>query len=1177
MKKIARKLLCLVLVLMMAMPMIILPTSAEVGDLIDEINFNGGGAWNSDAPTGGWGGMDPQISEDGRSMDLKFTYKKSEGSVWGGALDTSKYVMSKSAYTTVFTVEAEDANQEVGLFLDWKTGFIVKPGQDSFRFGRDRAGTTYAGIEGTYDGTKSLKQTYAIEVEDSGTGKSNYKITAYKLWVILDGKWTLLYSLSGSELTCNPDSALNWSSGDYEYVLRFWRNGTDESQVKKSLIVSNCNVYSGLAVTNRKVAPPTGELIYKANFKGTEDFWTPEQSWAGMKKKQPSSDGSSITLIPTIYDSKGEVVTQGAVWGDDLPYPDYRMLQSAYTVVFTLEADDANQELGLFPDWNTGFILKPGQDSYRYGKYGKETAGSTIFSGSYAGTQALQQTYAIEIKDEGDENDGTKENFEYNITEYNLYVVQDGEWVKLFSLKNSEYASAVKNALTWNSSNYEFVLRLFRNGQDTTQNAGMTVSDLCVYTGLSVSEGFVSASGAYDQHVERIISADFTSDNGGLWSPKKGWAGMNENRYNATTRSIRLVPSTYDADGMILTEGAVWGAELHYPTYRMLQSSYTAVFTVEAENADQEIGFYPDWNTGFILKPGADSFRYGVGKLGETLVDANGNEIKGSYNGNKSLKQTYAIEIMDSGNENDGNVANFEYDITEYNLYVAVDGEWVLIYKFSAPDNEAAAAAIEENLKWNTETAENYEYVLRFYRNGLDKSQEGKYVTISDLDVYKGLGVTAGKISVPMPSSYADANDGELLYYADFNGTSGIWTPQKDWDGWGGIEETILNKHTIEMRIEDGKSGVWGTNLNVSKYPMLKNSYTVVFTLEASDANQEIGFYPDWNSGFILTPGQNAYRFNKSTNEGKNNAVVAGVEGTYGGTKALKQTYAIQISDNGTSTSDFDCAIYNLWVLQDGEWVLVRALTPDELVNDPSTALNWSDKDPEFVLRFHRNALVGNQDGAVTVSGLKVYKGSGNLPSVVDLINGASIRIDEPTGLRFTGLIYKSYIDTFKAKYGEDNVIMGMLITPTDYLTDVEFTKEALDASEREGVKYLEIDALTVLEDGDYYKINCAITNIKSENYERAFSAILYVKVVDGENVEYIYSDYDSENNSRTVADIAVAAYNDLSDVRGTVKNGLTYQYEVETVDGKKYSPYEKRDNLLNFFQQREQVNTLVP
>ena len=111
-------------------------------------------------------------------------------------------------------------------------------------------------------------------------------------------------------------------------------------------------------------------------------------------------------------------------------------------------------------------------------------------------------------------------NFEYNITEYNLYVVQDGEWVKLFSLKNSEYASAVKNALTWNSSNYEFVLRLFRNGQDTTQNAGMTVSDLCVYTGLSVSEGFVSASGAYDQHVERIISADFTSDNGGLWSPK---------------------------------------------------------------------------------------------------------------------------------------------------------------------------------------------------------------------------------------------------------------------------------------------------------------------------------------------------------------------------------------------------------------------------------------------------------------------------------------------------------------------------------------------------------------------------------------------------------------------------------------------------------------------------------
>ena len=201
-----------------------------------------------------------------------------------------------------------------------------------------------------------------------------------------------------------------------------------------------------------------------------------------------SDVGSSVALTPVSSN------TQASVWGAELPAESdknadgkFRMLQSAYTVVFTLNAENANQEMGILLDWATGFAITPGNNSFRYVK-GKQA--ETIFTGTYEGTKSLTQTYAIEIKDEGTAtNINDHSTFSYNCTVYNLYVVQNGEWVKIFSLEDStENAQKLKDALNWGSGDWEFVLRMFRDGLDENQRNAMTISDMSVYKGLAIAE-----------------------------------------------------------------------------------------------------------------------------------------------------------------------------------------------------------------------------------------------------------------------------------------------------------------------------------------------------------------------------------------------------------------------------------------------------------------------------------------------------------------------------------------------------------------------------------------------------------------------------------------------------------------------------------------------------------------
>ena len=58
-------------------------------------------------------------------------------------------------------------------------------------------------------------------------------------------------------------------------------------------------------------------------------------------------------------------------------------------------------------------------------------------------------------------------------------------------------------------------------------------------------------------------------------------------------------------------------------------------------------------------------------------------------------------------------------------------------------------------------------------------------------------------------------------------------------------------------------------------------------------------------------------------------------------------------------------------------------------------------------------------------------------------------------------------------------------------------------------------------DDGNAYKINCVLSNVREANYTRKFSAITYVEI---NGLTYLYADYSEENNARSITLVAEAA-----------------------------------------------------
>ena len=656
-----------------------------------------------------------------------------------------------------------------------------------------------------------------------------------------------------------------------------------------------------------------------------------------------------------------------------------------------------------------------------------------------------------------------------------------------------------------------------------------------------------SAETSAQAEIEPLYTVNFNGDSNMAKLEKQGWdANMTVTRSSdGTSVDLKINSGKWGNVGSQLNGLNIQGG------------SYTFVFTVTASDDNEEIGLLLDHQTGFVVNPGQNTYRY-TDHLKETTPIATT-----EYNGTGELTQTYAIEVAGEGEGSTNGQPNVT--IVAYNLYnLTTDDAGNEVWNL--------AATLEDKLDgfffdWGYAGDCDANIYARFSRDRKNYNDANNgTITVSDFTVYEDLAVTKGYFDAPeapaVPETPGAGITAELLYEANFNGDS-TW---KVGSSWAGMKTTVIDGGKgVVLKPENGanannRASAWGKELDTSKYPMLGNAYTVMFTVTASDEDEAVGLYPDWNSGFVLTPGKNSFRFNKSTEEGKKNTDIVPAQ-VYDGTGALTQTYAIAFKDEGTSSSEYNCTAYDLYVLQDGIWVLLYSLNDTERTMNKNTGLNWDSSDYEVVLRFYRDPKIGNQDGSITISDLKVYRGIDIFPKL-GMAEGASVRMNTPTGIRFTGAVDKTYFDGLKTQYGADNVTLGMLITPTDYLTanNLVFTKAALDACEAiSGAKYLEIDAITVLEEDAYYKVNCAMTNVLEANYARDFSAVLYIKV-NGEIVEY--SAYDAEDNSRSIAEVSEAAYNDVKTTADEV-----YKYATTTEAGATvYSPYENRDILKDFF-----------
>ena len=139
----------------------------------------------------------------------------------------------------------------------------------------------------------------------------------------------------------------------------------------------------------------------------------------------------------------------------------------------------------------------------------------------------------------------------------------------------------------------------------------------------------------------------------------------------------------------------------------------------------------------------------------------------------------------------------------------------------------------------------------------------------------------------------------------------------------------------------------------------------------------------------------------------------------------------------------------------------------------------------------------------------------------------ASVRISSTqNGLRFKTSVNNAFIAELEAVEG--NVVeVGTLIAPTDTLGGAKLTHEF--AGKKLDVKST-LDA--PFAEGEVYNVYAgSITSLNDYNLEREFTAVGYVKVTNGENIEYYYSNVAA---SRSAAYVAAQALLDAESYTAT-------------------------------------------
>ena len=153
----------------------------------------------------------------------------------------------------------------------------------------------------------------------------------------------------------------------------------------------------------------------------------------------------------------------------------------------------------------------------------------------------------------------------------------------------------------------------------------------------------------------------------------------------------------------------------------------------------------------------------------------------------------------------------------------------------------------------------------------------------------------------------------------------------------------------------------------------------------------------------------------------------------------------------------------------------------------------------------------------------------------------------------------------FVCKLGNDSkskhiVQMGILVMPTDYMTNGELNHDNYGSTNAQGTTkgYREFvvnnaDMLlevytpdTAANGAEGYYLKGSIVNLNDYNYTRSYSARSFLKVEYADGAEYIYTDYDKDDNARKICDIAKKMIETYPERYAPIKNQtypIVYEY----------------------------------
>lgn len=165
-----------------------------------------------------------------------------------------------------------------------------------------------------------------------------------------------------------------------------------------------------------------------------------------------------------------------------------------------------------------------------------------------------------------------------------------------------------------------------------------------------------------------------------------------------------------------------------------------------------------------------------------------------------------------------------------------------------------------------------------------------------------------------------------------------------------------------------------------------------------------------------------------------------------------------------------------------------------------------------------------------------------------DMQDGASVRLNETTGIRFTSFLSKADYEGLKAEYGAGNVEIGSLVTKNASIAAADFVYDA------SGVTAMPASLISIYDEtagNEVLRFCTAIDKIPEDGtaYDTDVCARSYVKITTNDNTYYGYTDYDDEN-CRNIDEVATGALLDTQESWDDSKRYILEDFAADKVAG---------------------------